>query len=139
MRSLYRLPRGAESNIAIGLERLGLHAGWIGKLPRNALGRKIVNELRSFRVDTSAVVWTEHGRVGTFFVEWGASPRPLKTIYDRAGSVATTLTFTELDWEYVARAEWVALTGITSALNETCFRTVLMVARRARCGNQGDL
>jgi len=123
---------GAESNIAIGLERLGLHAGWIGKLPRNALGCKIVNELRSFGVDTSAVVWTEQGRVGTFFVEWGAPPRPVKTIYDRAGSVATTLAFTELDWEYIARAEWVALTGITPALSEACYKTVLTTARRAR-------
>ena len=123
---------GAESNIAIGLERLGIHAGWIGKLPRNALGRKIVNELRSFGVDTSAVVWSEHGRVGTFFVEWGAPPRPLKTIYDRADSAATTLTFEELDWEYIARADWIALTGITPALSDTCRQAVLTVARRAR-------
>ena len=123
---------GAESNIAIGLERLGIHAGWIGKLPRNALGRKIVNELRSFGVDTSAVVWSEHGRVGTFFVEWGASPRPLKTIYDRAHSAATTLSFEDLDWEYIARADWIALTGITPALSDTCRRAVLTVARRAR-------
>ncbi len=123
---------GAESNIAIGLERLGIHAGWIGKLPHNALGRKIINELRSFGVDTTAVVWSDRGRVGTFFVEWGASPRPVKTIYDRAGSAATTLAFGELDWEYIARAEWVALTGITPALSETCRDTVLAVARRAR-------
>jgi 2-dehydro-3-deoxygluconokinase len=123
---------GAESNIAIGLERLGIHTGWIGKLPCNALGRKIVNELRSFGVDTSAVVWAEQGRVGTFFVEWGAPPRPLKTIYDRAGSAATTLTFEDLRWDYIARAEWIALTGITPALSETCYRTVLAVAHRAR-------
>jgi len=123
---------GAESNVAIGLERLGIHAGWIGKLPRNALGRKIVNEIRSFGVDASKVVWTESGRVGTFFVEWGAPPRPLVTIYDRAGSVATTMTAEELDWAYIARAEWVVLTGITLALSETCCAAVLTIARRAR-------
>jgi len=122
---------GAEANVAIGLERLGLHAGWIGKLPRNSLGRRLANETRSFGVDTSAVVWSETGRVGTFFVEWGAAPRPLVTIYDRVGSAATTLEAGELDWDYILSAEWVVLTGITPALSDTCRATVLEVARRA--------
>lgn len=123
---------GAEANVAIGLERLGMHAGWVGKLPQNALERKLVNETRSFGVDTSAVVWSETGRVGTFFVEWGAAPRPLMTIYDRAGSVATTLRADELNWDYVLSADWVVLTGITPALSDTCRATTLEVARRAR-------
>lgn len=123
---------GAEANVAIGLERLGMHAGWVGKLPQNALGRKLVNETRSFGVDTSAVVWSDTGRVGTFFVEWGAAPRPLVTIYDRAGSAATTLRGDELDWDYVLHAEWVVLTGITPALSDTCRATTLEVARRAQ-------
>lgn len=123
---------GAEANVAIGLERLGVHAGWIGKLPRNALGRKLVNETRSFGVDASAVVWSEAGRVGTFFVEWGAAPRPLVTIYDRAGSAATTLRADELDWDYVLSTDWVVLTGITPALSDTCRATTIEIARRAR-------
>jgi len=123
---------GSESNVAIGLERLGMHAGWIGKLPRNALGRKIVNEVRSYGVDTSAVVWTEKGRVGTFFVEFGACPRPTMTIYDRAGSAATTLEADDLDWEYISRAKWLHLTGITPASSETCRRSVREIAVRAR-------
>jgi 2-dehydro-3-deoxygluconokinase len=123
---------GAEANVAIGLERLGMHAGWVGKLPQNALGRKLVNETRSFGVDTSAVVWSETGRVGTFFVEWGAAPRPLVTIYDRAGSAATTLAADELDWDYLLSAEWVVLTGITPALSDTCRATTLEIACRAR-------
>lgn len=30
--------RGSEANVAIGLKTLGVHASWIGKLPRNPLG-----------------------------------------------------------------------------------------------------
>jgi 2-dehydro-3-deoxygluconokinase len=123
---------GSESNVAIGLERLGMHAGWIGKLPDNALGHKIVNGIRAHGVDTSACVWTKHGRVGTFFVEWGAQPRPLKTIYDRAGSAAATLAADDLDWDYLGRAEWVHLTGITPALSETCRESSVQIAIRAR-------
>lgn len=123
---------GAESNVAIGLERLGVHAGWIGKVPRSALGRKVVNGIRSFGVDTSAVVWTEGGRVGLFFVEWGAPPRPLSTIYDRCGSAAAELTADDLDWDYVGRADWLVLTGITPALSPTCREATVEMARRAR-------
>ena len=123
---------GAEANVAIGLERLGVHAGWIGKLPKNALGRKLVNETRSFGVDTSAVVWSETGRVGTFFVEWAARPRRISTIYDRANSAATTLTADELDWDYIRGARWLHLTGISPALSETCRVSTREIAVRAR-------
>jgi 2-dehydro-3-deoxygluconokinase len=123
---------GSESNVAIGLERLGMHAGWIGKLPDNALGRKVINGIRAYGVDTSACVWAKEGRVGTFFVEWGAHPRPLRTIYDRSGSAAATLTADELDWDYIGRSEWVHLTGITPALSEICRESVIQIATRAR-------
>lgn len=123
---------GAESNVAIGLERLGVHAGWIGKLVDDALGRKIVNGIRAHGVDTSACIWTGRGRVGTFFVEWGARPRPLRTIYDRKGSAATTLMADEVDWEYVERAGWLHLTGITPALSEICRRSTVEIVTRAR-------
>ncbi|NLE46502.1 MAG: sugar kinase [Chloroflexi bacterium] len=123
---------GAEANTAIGLERLGLHAGWIGKLPRNALGQRIVNETRSFGVDTSAVVWTEEGRVGLFFVEWGARPRRIQTIYDRAGSTTTTLVPEELDWDYISKARCLHLTGITPALGKGCLGSIRDIAAQAR-------
>jgi 2-dehydro-3-deoxygluconokinase len=121
---------GAEAQVAIGLERLGVHSAWIGKLTRNALGHKIVNEIRSQGVDTSSVVWTDSGRVGTFFFEFASHPRPMRTIYDRAESSATTLTTEEIDWPALARAEWIHLTGITPALSPTCLATVREVLRR---------
>jgi len=123
---------GAEANVAVGLERLGVHAGWIGKLPRTALGRWVVNGTRRYGVDTSAVVWADVGRVGTFFVEFGAQPRPTKTIYDRADSAATTLTADELDWDYIGRARWLHMTGITPAISATCRASTPEIARRAR-------
>lgn len=123
---------GAEANVAIGLERLGLRAGWIGKLPRNALGRWIVGETRRYGVDTSGVVWADEGRVGLFFVEWGAKPRGITTIYDRANSAAATLTADELNWDYIRRARWLHLTGINPALSETCRVATREIATRAR-------
>jgi 2-dehydro-3-deoxygluconokinase len=123
---------GAESNVAIGLERLGVHTSWISKVPNNALGRKVVNEIRGYGVDTSSVIWTAEGRTGLFFVEFGAQPRPSTTIYDRAGSAFSTLEAEELDWQFISQAKILHLTGITPALSETCRRTTLEIVKRAQ-------
>jgi len=123
---------GSEANVAIGLERLGIHASWIGKLPDNALGRKISNGIQHYGVDTSACIWVPGARLGIFFVEWGAQPRPLRTIYDRANSAMASLLADDLDWTYLARCEWLHLSGITPALSDACRRSVPKIVRRAR-------
>ena len=123
---------GAESNVAIGLERLGVHTSWISKVTSNALGRKVVNEIRGYCVDTSRVIWTEEGRVGLFFVEFGPQPRPSTTIYDRAGSAFSALKAEELDWQFISQAKILHLTGITPALSETCRQTTIEIVKRAK-------
>jgi 2-dehydro-3-deoxygluconokinase len=123
---------GSEANVAIGLERLGVHSSWIGKLPRNPLGHRVAQEIRAQGVDTSAVVWADEGRVGLFFFEHGAVPRPSLTLYDRSHSAAATLTEEDLDWDHIRRAEWVHLTGISLALSPTCRMSTHEIMRRAR-------
>lgn len=123
---------GAESNVAIGLARLGAEAAWIGKLPRTPLARRIVHEMRAEGVDTSSVVWCETGRLGLFFFEFAAPPRPQICLYDREHSSAGTLTAVELDWERIGGADWIHLTGITPALGPVAQDLVRDVLRRAR-------
>jgi len=123
---------GAEANVAIGLKRLGIDSGWISKLVDNPLGRKILNTIRGYGVDVSRVVLTQKGRIGTFFVEFGAEPRPLRTIYDRKGSAITTLKPEEIDWEYVSRAKLLHQTGITPALSSCCRNLTLKAAEKAK-------
>jgi len=123
---------GAEANVAIGLQRLGVNSGWISKLVDNPLGRKILNTIRGFGVDVSRVVLTKEGRIGIFFVEFGAEPRPLRTIYDRKGSAITTFKPNEIDWEYVGHAKLLHQTGITPALSSCCRDLTLEAAEKAR-------
>ena len=122
---------GSEANVAVGLERLGIHSAWIGKLTDNALGKKIKNEIQALGVDVSGVIWTEVGRIGTFFVEWGAQPRPTKTIYDRSNSAATTLRAEELNWNLIQTAEWLHITGISPALSSICLESTKEIVIRA--------
>ncbi len=109
---------GAESNVAVGLARMGLHSGWVSKLVDNAVGRLIARRIGWHGVDISRIVWAEQGRNGLYYLEPGIEPRPTKLIYDRAGSAFTTLTFDQLDWAYIAGAKLIHLSGITPALGK---------------------
>src|SRR3954468_5860557 len=77
---------GAELNVAVGLVRLGRSAAWVSRLPNNAFGRLLVPRVHEAGVGTEHVVWSEHDRVGLYFVEFGAAPRASSVLYDRRDS-----------------------------------------------------
>jgi 2-dehydro-3-deoxygluconokinase len=112
---------GSESNLAIGLARLGLKVLWLSRLTNNALGRFIAGAIARHGVDTSRVIWTEADRVGLYFLEEGPSPRQNMVIYDRKQSAMSQLRASELpvDLFLPKRARLLHLTGITPALSST--------------------
>lgn len=123
---------GAESNVAVTASRMGLSAGWISGLPDNPLGRLVVNTLTSQGVDVSHVIWKEQGRIGTYYLELGSTPRGNRVIYDRAGSAVTNLKPDDIDWDYVATARVIHLTGITPALGPGCSMIIQKAIQVAR-------
>lgn len=113
---------GAESNVATAASRLGAAATWISKLPDTPLGRRIVNFHRSVGLDT-AVCWSDTGRVGTYYIEFGAEPRGTSVIYDREDSAVTTATPGELQTELIGQASMFQTSGITPALSSRLRQT----------------
>lgn len=87
---------GTESNMAIGLARLGLKPAWLSRLTDNPMGRLIAGALAAQGVDTSHVVWTDDDRVGVLFFEIGKAPRGSRVIYDRQGSAVSRMCPEEL-------------------------------------------
>lgn len=128
---------GSEYNVAVGVARLGLRSGWVSRLPENPLGRMVRNKAREQGVDTGALVWAQGGRVGLYFVEFGAAPRASAVVYDRAHSACSEFREDEVDWDRAlegVRAFYVS--GIMPALGEAAARTTrraLEAARRAGC------
>ena len=49
-------PGGAPANVAVGLSRLGVNAGFAGKLSRDAWGERLLSLLRAEGVDTRGVL-----------------------------------------------------------------------------------
>jgi 2-dehydro-3-deoxygluconokinase len=129
-------PTGAEANAAVALARLGKRVGWISKLPANPLSRLIVSAVSRHGVDTSRVVWTPEGRVGTLFYERAAPPRPPRVWYDRKDSAFTTLDACELDWAYLMEARVVLMAGTAPALSATLRETTRRIAERVRAAGR---
>ena len=107
---------GGEANVAVSLANYGQDAAFVTKVPSHEIGQAAINELRRFGVDTSMIV-RGGDRLGIYFAEKGASQRPSKVIYDRAGSAISRASADDFHWEKIFEgADWFHFTGITSAL-----------------------
>ena len=123
---------GGEANVAVSRANYGFDAKFVTKLPAHEIGQAAVNSLRKYGVDTSYI--TRGGdRVGIYFLEKGASQRPSKVIYDRAGSSIATATKEDFNWkEIFDGAEWFHFTGITPALNDEVAAICLEACKAAK-------
>jgi 2-dehydro-3-deoxygluconokinase len=110
---------GAEANVMAAAARLGLRTAWISAVPDNAWGLRVRRELGGHGVDCRHVVTKAGARMGLYFVEHGAPPRPTRVLYDRRDSAFARLAPDEVDWEPVRQARLVHLTGITPALGDS--------------------
>ncbi len=109
---------GAEMSVACNVSRLGLKTAWVSRLTDNSMGHFIRNKAREQGVDTSHIIWTKEGRVGIYFVEFGANPRPSRVIYDRSHSAMSMIKPGEVDWAGILKGvKWFYTTGITPALS----------------------
>ncbi len=123
---------GGEANVAVSLANYGFDAKFVTKLPKHEIGQAAVNSLRKYGVDTSYIA-RGGDRVGIYFLEKGASQRPSKVIYDRAGSSIYTASMEDFDWKVIFDgAEWFHFTGITPALNDNVAAICLEACKAAK-------
>lgn len=113
---------GAESNVAIGLSRLGSSVGWFGALGNDPFGRIILKTLRGEGVDVSRVRLSEEAPTGMMFRETVAGRMAVH--YYRKHSAASRMEPEHLDEAYIQGSKLLHVTGITAALSENCRRTV---------------
>lgn len=126
---------GGEANVAVALANYGLDSCFVTKLPEHEIGQSALNHLRRFGVNTKYIL-RGGDRLGTYFLETGASQRASKVIYDRAGSAISQIQNNEMDWSAVfAEADWFHWTGITPALGETARECVVEACKAAKAVN----
>lgn len=123
---------GGEANVAVSLANFGFDAAFVTKLPSHEIGQAAVNSLRRYGVDVSGIV-RGGSRVGIYYLEKGASQRPSKVIYDRAGSSIYEASKDDFNWKEILRgADWFHFTGITPALNDRVADICLAACKAAK-------
>jgi 2-dehydro-3-deoxygluconokinase len=113
---------GAESNLAIGVARLGRESVWMGRVGDDGIGRRVVRELRAEGVRAEAVV-DDTARTGVMIKETPATGTT-RVLYYRAASAGSRLSIDDLDFDAIASAGVLHVTGITLALSESAEQAV---------------
>ncbi|MFJ8045677.1 sugar kinase [Kitasatospora sp. NPDC096147] len=123
---------GSESNVAIGLARLGHRADWLGVVGADQPGELVLRTLRAEGVGLRYARTTADAATG--FIAFDRAARDVTRVsYHRRGSAGSTLTAAEAEAAVAGCApERVHLTGITPALSGTAGAAVLAAARTAR-------
>jgi 2-dehydro-3-deoxygluconokinase len=109
---------GAESNVAVGLARLGIPVSWVSLLGDDELGELVLHRLRAEGVDTSAVRRVADRPTALYLREEVAGN--VRVYYYRRGSAATALAPGAFDPRLLDGAAFLHLTGITGALSPEC-------------------
>ena len=125
---------GAESNVAIGLARLGVDCTWVSRVGDDALGTFLTREIRAEGVRVIAPRDPD-APTGLMLKEHRGG-RPWRVRYYRSGSAASRLSPADVDAVDgdIAAADVLHLTGITAALGpvpRAAVERAMQVARDA--------
>ncbi|MEV5125360.1 sugar kinase [Streptomyces decoyicus] len=110
---------GAESNVAIGLARLGHDVRWAGAVGEDEAGQLVLRTLRAEGVEVSGAAADPGAPTGLLLFE-PRLPEVTRVHYYRAGSAGSRLTAGVVERAFSAAPPRVLhLTGITPALSPT--------------------
>ncbi|GAA4355610.1 sugar kinase [Variovorax defluvii] len=116
---------GAETNVAIGLARLGLKVGWASRLGTDSMGRALLAAMQGEGIDCSHVISDPSQRTGFQFkgrVTDGSDP-PVE--YHRKGSAASHMGPADVDEPWLRCARHLHATGVFAAISDTSLQAAL--------------
>ncbi|MBS1862176.1 MAG: sugar kinase [Actinobacteria bacterium] len=121
---------GAEANVAVALAALGVEAAFVSALPATPLGDRAAADLAAAGVDLGFLDRPAAGRIGLFFVEFGAGARPTTVWYDRSGSAFAQME--RYDPAALDGARLAVTSGITLAISAAARRLAEAFVAAAR-------
>jgi 2-dehydro-3-deoxygluconokinase len=123
---------GGEANVSVALANFGEQTFFVSRFPEHEIGEMALQSLRRYGVNTDYVL-RGGDRLGVYYLETGASQRPSKVIYDRAGSAVNDMDGTMTDWDEIFEGkQWFHWTGITPALGKKPQQAVVTACKAAR-------
>ncbi|MDH7488009.1 MAG: PfkB family carbohydrate kinase [Anaerolineae bacterium] len=125
-----KAPGGAPANVAAALARLGVSAGFMGKVGDDPFGHFLVDTLRALGVDTAAVRWSAEARTALAFVSLRADGERDFAFY-RHPSADMLYRPDDVDLAYICGAK-VFHFGSISLIGEPSRSATLLAAETAR-------
>ncbi|MGW7486709.1 sugar kinase [Streptomyces sp. NPDC054786] len=123
---------GAESNVAIGLARLGHDVRWAGAVGEDEAGQLVLRTLRAEGVEVSGASTDPGAPTGLLLFE-PRLPEVTRVHYYRAGSAGSRVTADIVERAFCAAPPRVLhLTGITPSLSPTARSAALRCLQLAR-------
>jgi 2-dehydro-3-deoxygluconokinase len=122
---------GSESNVAIGVRRLGCSTAWLGRVGDDELGRLVLGRLRAEGVEVGSAVVDEQAPTGLMLKEHRTA-QLVRVLYYRQHSAGSRLRPDDLDAELIRSARVLHVTGITPALSESAREAVRAAVAMAR-------
>jgi sugar/nucleoside kinase (ribokinase family) len=115
--SFHKRTAGAETNVAIGLSRLGLKVGWASRLGTDMMGRYLIKAMAAEGIDCSHVALSPAHSTGFMLkgsVNDGSDP-PVE--YHRKGSAASHMGVGDIDEAWLLSARHLHATGVFPAIS----------------------
>lgn len=122
---------GAESNVAIGLARLGHRVSWAGRVGADELGALVLRTLRAESVDVSHAVTDTSGRPTGLLIFEPRLGDLTRVSYYRAGSAGSAVAPDDVLAALAPGPRVLHLTGITPALSPVAADAVRAAAQAA--------
>jgi len=123
--AFHKRTAGAETNVAIGLARLGLKVGWASRLGTDSMGRYLIAAMKAEGIDCSHVICDASQRTGFQFkgrVTDGSDP-PVE--YHRKGSAASQMGPADVDEPWLRSARHLHATGVFPAISDSSLQAAL--------------
>ncbi|MEV7132273.1 sugar kinase [Arthrobacter sp. NPDC093128] len=121
---------GSESNVAIGLQRLGVQAVWCGRVGADSLGQLVEREIRAEGVDVRIAV--DLTAPTGLMIKERRTPGTQRVSYYRAGSAGSRIAPGDVDELLISQAALLHISGITPALSRQAGSTISYAIAAAR-------
>ena len=122
--AFYKRTAGAETNVAVGLARLGLKVGWGSRLGTDSMGRYLLAAMRHEGIDCSHVVCDPSQTTGFQFKSKVLDGSDPEVEYHRQDSAASHMCVDDIDEAWLLSARHLHATGVFAAIAASTLPTV---------------
>lgn len=122
--TFHKRTAGAETNVAIGLARLGIKTGWASRLGMDMMGRYLLKAMSAESIDCSRVSLDPAHPTGFMLkgrVSDGSDP-PVE--YHRRGSAASHMAASDIDRGWLLSARHIHATGVFAGVSASTLALV---------------